>query len=269
MDRSEMVDSTGGDRRVTMTNKLRIEVDDSSASDDSDREEHQAQEATAAREAPPPPPPWNHYGHPPAAGAGGGVGSNRRRLLSKQLSMKETTREAKWEKRRRQILRRSGLVPAVRDQQERNGGGGGLGRSRSAAGERDHVVRSSSERAMRCLTDEDLDELRGSFELGFGFDEETGGAHLRDTLPALDFYFAVSRQLSEPKLRSLPAASPTSTLSAVSSSSTLPDTPSPRSPNDAGDPWKIFSPGENPQLVKTRLRHWAQVVACNIKHGGC
>ncbi|CAL4969472.1 unnamed protein product [Urochloa decumbens] len=266
MDRSEMVDSTGGDRRVTTTNKLRIEVDDSSASDNSDREEHEAREAATAREAPPPPPPWNHYSHPLAAGAG--VGSNRRRLLSKQLSMKETTREAKWEKRRRQILRRSGLVPAVRDQQEGNGGGGGgLGRSRSAASAGHHVVRSSSERAMRCLTDEDLDELRGSFELGFGFDEETGGAHLRDTLPALDFYFAVSRQLSDPKLRSLPAASPTSTLSAVSSASTLPDTPSPRSPNDAGDPWKIFSPGENPQLVKTRLRHWAQVVACTIKHG--
>ncbi|CAL5022142.1 unnamed protein product [Urochloa decumbens] len=265
MDRSEMVDSTGGDRRVTTT-KLRIEVDDSSASDNSDREEHQ--EVATAREAPPPPPPWNHYGHQPAAGAG--VCNNRRRLLSKQLSMKETTREAKWEKRRRQILRRSGLVPAVRDQREGNGGGGGsggLGRSKSTAGAWHHVVRSSSERAMRCLTDEDLDELRGSFELGFGFDEETGGAHFRDTLPALDFYFAVSRQLSDPKLRSLPAASPTSTLSAVSSASTLPDAPSPRSPNDAGDPWKIFSPGENPQLVKTRLRHWAQVVACTIKHG--
>jgi hypothetical protein len=104
----------------------------------------------------------------------------------------------------------------------------------------------SSPSSARCLTDEDLDELRGSFELGFGFDEETGGANLRDTLPALDLYFAVNRQLSDPKLKTIAAASPTSTLSAVSSSSTLPDTPSPRSPN-AGSPadaWKIFSPGE-------------------------
>lgn len=62
----------------------------------------------------------------------------------------------------------------------------------------------------RCLTDADLDELRGSFELGFGFDEEKGGAGLCDTLPALDLYFTVNRQrLSDgSKLRS-----PTSTLS--------------------------------------------------------
>lgn len=247
-----------------VTNKLRIEVD-SSSSDDSDREEHDAQEVGAVREAPPHLAACNQFDHPPPAGAGAGFGNNRRRLLSKQLSMKETTREAKWKKRQRQILRRSGLVSVVREQQERNDDGGGGGNKSAILDEGHHVVRSSSERAMRCLTDEDLDELRGSFELGFGFDEETGAAHLRDTLPALDFYFAVNRQLSDPKMRSLSAASPTSTLS----SSTLPDTPSPRSPNDApgGDPWKLFSPGDNPQLVKTRLRHWAQVVACNIKHG--
>ncbi|RLN09055.1 hypothetical protein C2845_PM11G03450 [Panicum miliaceum] len=249
MDRSDKVDNIVGDR--VMTNKLRINVDDSSSSDDSDREEHEAQDVAAAREALLPLPP-----------------TARRRLLSKQLSMKETTREAKWEKRRRQILRRSGLVSVVsREQQEGDDDGGGRN-NKSAVDGRHHVVRSSSERAMRCLTDEDLDELRGSFELGFGFDEETGGAHLRNTLPALDFYFAVNRQLSDPKLRT---ASPTSTLSTVSSSSTLPDTPSPRSPNDdpaasGADPWKIFFPGDNPQLVKTRLRHWAQVVACAIKH---
>ena len=230
MDRSDMVDNIVGDR--VMPNKLRIEIDDSSSSDDSDREEqHEAQDMAAAREAPLPLPP-----------------TARRRLLSKQLSMKETTREAKWEKRRRQMLRRRGLVSVVvsREQQEGDDDDGGGGRNKkSAVDGRPHVVRSSSERATRCLTDEDLDELRGSFELGFGFDVETGGAHLRNTLPALDFYFAINRQLSDPKLRT---ASPTSTLSAVSSSSTLPDTPSPRSPNDAPaagvDPWKIFTPGK-------------------------
>nr|CAB3446538.1 unnamed protein product [Digitaria exilis] len=229
-----MVESIG-DRGV-VTNKLRIEVHD-----DSDTEEEEAREAL----------PMSGCNH-----NRGGIGNNRRRLLSKQLSMKETTREAKWEKRRQQILRRSSMVSVVRDKS-------------AVHDERHHVVRSSSERAMRCLTDEDLDELRGSFELGFGFDEETGGAHLRNTLPALDFYFAVNRQLSDPnKLRTLSSASPTSTLSAVSSSSTLPDTPSPRSPSDVvDDGWKIFSPGDNPLLVKTRLRHWAQVVACSIKHG--
>ncbi|XP_062221150.1 uncharacterized protein LOC133920558 [Phragmites australis] len=237
------------DRRVMM-NQLRVEV--YSSSSDRDREKDDVQEVVAEREASPPA--WSH--RPVAAG----LSNNRRRLLSKQLSMKETTREAKWEKRRRQILRRSSMV-SVATEEERN---------REGKSPVDRQVRSS-ERA-RCLTDEDLDELRGSFELGFGFDEETGGADLRDTLPALDFYFAVNRQLSDPKLRTL-AASPTSTLSAVSSSSTLPDMPSPRSPHagpaaaSGADEWKIFTPGDNPQLIKTRLRHWAQVVACSVKHG--
>jgi len=263
MDLLDMMHNIDG-RRV-ITNKPRIEVH--SLLDDSDREREEdetQQEVAEARKAPPLG--WNHNHHE----AGGGIGNNRRPLLSKQLSMKETTREAKWEKRRRQILRRSSMVSVQDD--------GGGDDNKSAVEERRHhhhrhVMRSSSERVMRCLTDEDLDELRGSFELGFGFDEETGGAHLCDTLPALEFYFAVNRQLSDPKLRTLMAASPTSTLSAVSSSSTLPDIPSPQSPNagatasSGADEWKIFTAGDNPQLVKTRLRHWAQVVACSIKHG--
>ncbi|TVU30143.1 hypothetical protein EJB05_21751 [Eragrostis curvula] len=241
------MDNVDDDRRVMM-NKLRVEVD-SSSSDGSDREEDDA-----PREAPPPVA-WSHQ---PAAA--GGIGNNRKRLLTKQLSMKETTREIKWEKRRRQILRRSSMV-SIAGAGQMNGEG-----KNPVLDDEHHQVRPSS---ARCLTDEDLDELRGSFELGFGFDEETGGANLRDTLPALDFYFAVNRQLSDPKLKTL-AASPTSTLSAVSSSSTLvPDSPSPRSPNasSTADAWKIFSPGDHPQLVKTRLRHWAQVVACSVKHG--
>lgn len=164
--------------------------------------------------------------------------------------MKETTREAKWEKRRQQIMWRSHMVSVVR---ERRKGDSGVGRGyKSAVHEQYHVVRSSSERAMRCLTDEDLDELWGSFELGF--DEEIGGAHLHNTLPALDFYFAVNRQLSDPKLHTL-SMSPTWTLSVVSSWSTLPDTPSPHSPSNApaasvaNDGWKIFSPGKDHALL--------------------
>ncbi|KAL6640255.1 hypothetical protein ACP70R_022104 [Stipagrostis hirtigluma subsp. patula] len=260
------------DRRVVMR-KLRVELGTSS-SDDSDREEDEAQEAVAAEASLPA---WS-----PRTVAGAGAGSNRRRLLSKQLSMKETTREAKWEKRRRQILRRGSMASVVREDDDdhaaagrqagatkpSNHGGGGRGEGRR----RPALERVRSERDARCLTDGDLDELRASFELGFGFDEGTGGAHLRDTLPALDFYFAVNRQLSDPKLRTL-APSPTSTLSPVSSSSTLPDTPSSCSPSPhagggaAADAWKIFAPGDNPQLIKTRLRHWAQVVACSVKHG--
>ena len=108
--------------------------------------------------------------------------------------------------------------------------------------------------------DEDLNELRGCIELGFGFNEEDG-QKLCNTLPALDLYFAVNRQLSPvstPKqgpnhiLRhrhnratSLPAANPTCSIA-------------------DSDSWKICSPGDDPAHVKMKLRHWAQAVACSV-----
>ncbi|KAG8083419.1 hypothetical protein GUJ93_ZPchr0015g6802 [Zizania palustris] len=185
--------------------------------------------------------------------------SNIRRILSKQLSMKETTREVKWEKRRRQIQRRRSSI-SLQDAEDE----GSAKMYATAYSE----ASSSTERVLKSLTDEDLDELRGSMELGFGFDEEKGGQNLCDTLPALDLYFAVNRQLSEPKLR-LSTSSLPSPTSATSSSSTLCSTSNPGSPvapSSVMDNWKICSPGDNPQLVKTRLRHWAQVVACSVKH---
>lgn len=226
------MDNNAGERRQVMNNlRIELEVRTSSAWDSGGgREEDDGARQEASQQQ-------------QQTVAGGGIGNdvvNRRRLLSKQLSMKETSREAKWEKRRRQILRRSSMVSVTGAAEQLNGEGKGS----PVIVDDEHQVMSSPSSA-RCLTDEDLDELRGSFELGFGFDEETGGANLRDTLPALDLYFAVNRQLSDPKPKTM-AASPTSTLSAVSSSSTLPDTPSPRSPN-AGSPadaWKIFTPGE-------------------------
>ncbi|GKV12454.1 hypothetical protein SLEP1_g23595 [Rubroshorea leprosula] len=144
--------------------------------------------------------------------------------LSKQLSMCETSRDIAWEKRRRQIL-----------QQERRKNG---------------IIDTED------LTDEDLHELKGCIELGFGFKEEAAGQQLCNTLPALDLYFAVNRQLS-PSPVSTPQsrASSLSPLGGRSSSFE-----SPRSDSE----WKICSPGDNPQQVKTRLRHWAQAVACSL-----
>ncbi|KAG8064028.1 hypothetical protein GUJ93_ZPchr0004g38997 [Zizania palustris] len=186
--------------------------------------------------------------------------NNKKRILSKQLSMKETTREVKWEKRRRQIQRR---IRSSVDLQDADDEGGGSANIYATA---DSEASSSTDRVPKSLTDEDLDELRGSMELGFGFVEGNGGQNLCDTIPALDLYFAVNRQLSEPKQR-LSTSSPTS---ATSSSSTLCVTSSnpgsPVAPSSSTDNWKICSPGDNPQLVKTRLRHWAQVVACSVKH---
>ncbi|KAK8541937.1 hypothetical protein V6N13_137484 [Hibiscus sabdariffa] len=145
-----------------------------------------------------------------------------RRYLSKQLSMLETSRDIAWERRRRQILR-----------QERGKNG---------------IAEPNG------ITDEDLNELKGCIELGFGFNEEQG-QKLCNTLPALDLYFAVNRQLS-PSPVSTPHSRRSSSISSLRSSSFG----SPKSDQD----WKICSPGEDPQQVKTKLRHWAQAVACSV-----
>ncbi|KAK8712204.1 hypothetical protein V6N13_147451 [Hibiscus sabdariffa] len=70
-----------------------------------------------------------------------------------------------------------------------------------------------------------------------------------NTLPALDLYFAVNRQIP----------------------SSHPPFPSFESSQIELD-WKICKPGENPQQVKTKQRYWAQVVACVVKQSefnGC
>ncbi|XP_074591092.1 uncharacterized protein LOC141846981 [Curcuma longa] len=187
------------------------------------------------------PPTWLDYLADDFDGSGrGGVYAGENRIvLSKQLSMRETRMEAKWEKRRQQVLQR-----------------------KKSAG--DTAAEVNEPVTVRNLTDEDMDELRGSIDLGFGFSEEGGGQDLCGTLPALNLYFAVNRQLSDPKLATPPSPGSTGT----SSSSTLGGHPSPRSPANehaAPDDWKICNPGDSPQDVKTRLRHWAQAVAFSLR----
>lgn len=119
---------------------------------------------------------------------------NKKRL-SKQLSMCEKPRDIAWERRRMQERRRSSTV---------------------------------------CddLTDEDLHELKGCIELGFGFNEEDG-QRLCNTLPALDLYFAVNRRLSPS-----PVSTPQSRASSLGCRSS-----SFGSPRSDADSWKICSPG--------------------------
>ncbi|XP_073147742.1 uncharacterized protein [Henckelia pumila] len=149
--------------------------------------------------------------------------SKSKRKLSKQMSMCEIPRDMAWERRRLQFLcqerRKNGITSC-----------------------NDH------------LTDEDLNELKGCIELGFGFNEEDG-QKLCNTIPALDLYFAVNRQFATSPISS-PASTTTSTT--IHSSSLG----SPRS--DIDSTWKICNPGDDPEQVKTKLRHWAQAVACSV-----
>jgi hypothetical protein len=124
---------------------------------------------------------------------------NNKKRLSKQLSMCEKPRDMAWERRRRQERRRSSIV-------------------------QDCVCDD--------ITDDDLHELKGCIELGFGFNEEDG-QRLCNTLPALDLYFAVNRGLSPS-----PVSTPQSRASSLGARSS-----SFGSPRSDADSWKICSPG--------------------------
>ncbi|PSS21281.1 Eukaryotic translation initiation factor 3 subunit A like [Actinidia chinensis var. chinensis] len=102
-------------------------------------------------------------------------------------------------------------------------------------------------RRIKSVTDEDLDELKACIELGFGFESPKMDQRLSDTFPALGLYYAVNKRYNDDVSKS---------------SSSVSDC---GSPSSVGSPHNIFGPGENPQTVKTRLRQWAQVVACSVR----
>eukprot|EP00249_Psilotum_nudum_P008545 c21353_g1_i1 orf=791-1831(-) len=119
-------------------------------------------------------------------------------------------------------------------------------------------AKTRSRTKTRSLTDEDLEELRGCIDLGFGFSDDES-SDLRNTLPALDLYYAINRQYNDMKSRS----SPVSPLDGMLGSSSRGGSPG----SPLTQTWIISSPGDNPNQVKTRLRHWAQAVACSIRQG--
>ncbi|KAJ4829612.1 hypothetical protein Tsubulata_014280 [Turnera subulata] len=116
---------------------------------------------------------------------------------------------------------------------------------------------NSKKRRSKSVTDEDLDELKGCIELGFGFDSPDTDQRLSDTLPALGLFYAVNKNYYDTV--SKPGGSATATAPSSSTASEC----DPASP--VGSPHTIFGPGDNPQTVKTRLRQWAQVVACSVR----
>ncbi|XP_062207776.1 uncharacterized protein LOC133909383 [Phragmites australis] len=95
----------------------------------------------------------------------------------------------------------------------------------------------------RSLTEEDLEELKGCLDLGFGF-AYSEIPELCGTLPALELCYSMTRRFLDeqraPGQEQEPAAPP------------LPN-------------WRISGPGDDPEEVKARLKYWAQAVACTVK----
>uniref|UniRef100_A0ACD5YN66 Uncharacterized protein n=1 Tax=Avena sativa TaxID=4498 RepID=A0ACD5YN66_AVESA len=146
-----------------------------------------------------------------------GAGGKMPRGLQKQKTWcPDIQRDEAWERRRRSLLTRKG---------------------------------SSS--ALQHVTDDDLDDLRGSLELGFGFEPgctvcDEGRTRLVETLPALDLYYAV---------KGGGGGSPEGCTCGGSSE-----------PSPIGSPLSILSPDDPPETVKMRLKQWAQVVALSLRN---
>ncbi|KAJ8475581.1 hypothetical protein OPV22_019308 [Ensete ventricosum] len=108
----------------------------------------------------------------------------------------------------------------------------------------------------KSLTDDDLEELKGCLDLGFGFSYEEI-PDLCNTLPALELCYSMSQRFLDEKQqhnRSIDRSSSGESLDL----SALP--PSPPVAN-----WKFSSPGDDPDEVKARLRYWAQAVAFTLR----
>ncbi|CAN8311385.1 unnamed protein product [Cochlearia groenlandica] len=107
----------------------------------------------------------------------------------------------------------------------------------------------------KSLTDDDLEDLKGCLDLGFGFSYDEI-PELCNTLPALELCYSMSQKFLDNRS---PENSSSSSAAAEDSPSTSSVTTTPIAN------WKISSPGDKPDDVKARLKYWAQAVACTVQ----
>ncbi|CAN8272272.1 unnamed protein product [Cochlearia groenlandica] len=102
-------------------------------------------------------------------------------------------------------------------------------------------------RRSKSVTNDDLKELRGCLELGFGFEPDSPDLdpRLSDTIPALDLYCAVQRQYSNHLSRTSSFASDRE----EGNSSTM----------------TIVNKGDDRKTMKQKLKQWAQVVGFSVR----
>ncbi len=202
---------------------------------------------------------------------------NRRSSISSTESVVEEASEEAWERRRRDSRSSSSSLLFLAEEEEEemmvNTSSLASERSRVAASRRS-VGRSVSDcgettcwpallqrtrSRTRSLTDEDMDELRGCIDLGFGFSNEQEDMELCNTLPALELCYAITRQYNDVVTgrsssspisssgRSSNSSSRSFDQTSSSSSSSLDRTTSNSSLQSSPmESWRISSPGRNP-----------------------
>ncbi|XP_066310425.1 uncharacterized protein [Miscanthus floridulus] len=109
----------------------------------------------------------------------------------------------------------------------------------SASGSYGGVARTKS------LTEDDLDDLKGCLDLGFGF-AYSEIPELCGTLPALELCYSMTRRFLDEQ------RAPGQEQEEEPAWPPLPN-------------WRISGPGDDPEEVKARLKYWAQAVACTVK----
>ncbi|CAH9101295.1 unnamed protein product [Cuscuta europaea] len=124
------------------------------------------------------------------------------------------------------------------------------GAAASVVEEDDELGRSKS------LTDDDLEELKGCLDLGFGFNYEEI-PELCNTLPALELCYSMTQKYLLQDDHHHSAAAAAAHPASPSSSSSSASSPIAN--------WKISSPGDDPEEVKARLKYWAQATVCTVK----
>ncbi|EOA32523.1 hypothetical protein CARUB_v10015804mg [Capsella rubella] len=105
-------------------------------------------------------------------------------------------------------------------------------------------------RRSKSVTNDDIEELKGCFELGFGFETESPDLNprLSHTIPALDLYCAVRRQYSNHLSR-------TSSFASEHEGS-----------NNSNSTTTIVDKGDDKKTMKQKLKQWAKVVGFSVRH---
>nr|XP_010907669.1 uncharacterized protein LOC105034285 [Elaeis guineensis] len=109
----------------------------------------------------------------------------------------------------------------------------------------------------RSLTDDDLEDLKGCLDLGFGFSYEEI-PQLCNTLPALELCYSMSQLFLDEHLQQHQQQ-----RSSDGSGEAVEQCAAMSSPPIAN--WRISCPGDHPEEVKARLKYWAQAVACTVR----
>jgi len=178
------------------------------------------------------------------------AGKRRRDRL---LTEAETMIVNREENNRRREARSSGCVAVGRSVSDcgnrRTSSSSSSSSSWPAAAAALHRTTSSRNRS---LTDEDMEELRGCIDLGFGFSNDEKDMELCNTLPALELCYAITKRYNDVVGRNSSSSSSPTTISTSRSSngsssssfdhhssngSSLQSSPPPM------DSWRISSPG--------------------------